>query len=73
MLFWRWWCRHQAEPSEIAKMVSGAFLMACAHLIFAAASYSADSWEMTSVPPAVPGGFSYRSVRDQNAADTANP
>jgi proton-dependent oligopeptide transporter, POT family len=39
MLFWRWWSKHHAEPSEIAKIVLGAFLMACAPLILAAASY----------------------------------
>ncbi len=39
MLFWRWWSKRHPEPSEIAKIVLGAFLMACAPLILAAASY----------------------------------
>jgi len=39
MLFWRWWAKHRAEPSEIAKITLGAFMMACAPLVLAAASY----------------------------------
>jgi len=39
MLFWRWWSKHHAEPSDITKIVLGAFLLACAPLILAAASY----------------------------------
>ncbi len=43
MLFWRWWSKHHTEPSEIAKIVLGAFLMTCAPLILAAASYVVSS------------------------------
>jgi len=38
MLFWRWWAKSRAEPSEIGKITLGAFMMACAPLILAAAS-----------------------------------
>lgn len=39
MMFWRWWAKYRAEPSEIWKIILGAFMMACAPLILAAASY----------------------------------
>lgn len=39
MLFWRWWSKNRAEPSELGKIILGAFMMACAPLILATASY----------------------------------
>lgn len=39
MVFWRWWAKSRAEPSEIGKIILGAFMMACAPLILASASY----------------------------------
>jgi len=39
MVFWRWWAQHRTEPSEITKMTLGAFLLACAPLAPALASY----------------------------------
>jgi POT family proton-dependent oligopeptide transporter len=38
-LFWRWWAKSHAEPSEINKIAAGALMMACAPLILAAASH----------------------------------
>lgn len=39
ILFWRWWAKSHTEPSEIDKIALGAFLMACAPVILAVASY----------------------------------
>jgi POT family proton-dependent oligopeptide transporter len=40
VMFWRWWARRRAEPSELTKMTLGAFLLACAPLVPALCSYS---------------------------------
>jgi POT family proton-dependent oligopeptide transporter len=42
VVFWRWWGRHRAEPSEITKMAIGGLFLACSPLVLALASYTAS-------------------------------